>query len=178
MDGYQHKRLPVDEIEPSPLQLRPPGSRADAWLRASIERVGLLQPLIVVRNAHEGRWDVIDGNRRLAAARALGWDVIPCQIVREILSKPVLMRLAANCQYLVPPVDHFTHAVVQLSMQFDVTEDDLLLTGLPYPFVQHVTQTAEAARGAFLELEKSQGGELEHYPKAPEEVLPPPVRRL
>ncbi|MBV8737713.1 MAG: ParB/RepB/Spo0J family partition protein [Alphaproteobacteria bacterium] len=50
-------------------------------LAKSIERHGLLNPIMVMRRA-EGRYEVIAGQRRLLACQQLGWAVIPA-IVRD-----------------------------------------------------------------------------------------------
>jgi ParB-like chromosome segregation protein Spo0J len=44
----------------------------------SVRAEGILVPLVVVRAGN--RWEVVSGHRRLACARALGWDEVPCQV--------------------------------------------------------------------------------------------------
>lgn len=53
-----------------------------AELSASIAERGLLQPIMVVRNPADGCYDIIAGNARYDACKALGWKTIPA-IVRE-----------------------------------------------------------------------------------------------
>lgn len=50
-------------------------------LKASIARIGLLHPPLVVRRA--GRLSLISGFRRLAACRALGWRNLPVRVPEE-----------------------------------------------------------------------------------------------
>jgi ParB family transcriptional regulator, chromosome partitioning protein len=68
----------LDEIRPSPHQPRqrfePEGIAA---LAESIERHGLLQPVIVRRGEGAEGWELVAGERRLRAARHLGWATIP-----------------------------------------------------------------------------------------------------
>ena len=46
----------------------------DLALRASLQTLGLLQPVLVEESVFEdGHWDLRAGHRRLAAAKALGW---------------------------------------------------------------------------------------------------------
>jgi ParB family chromosome partitioning protein len=52
-----------------------------AQLSVSIAAIGILQPLIVRPQANG--WEVIAGRRRLAAARIVGLDTVPCSI-REL----------------------------------------------------------------------------------------------
>jgi ParB family transcriptional regulator, chromosome partitioning protein len=49
-------------------------------LAESIEKVGLLQPIIVRTNKSNG-FEVVAGNRRLNACRKLGWKKIACHLV-------------------------------------------------------------------------------------------------
>jgi ParB family chromosome partitioning protein len=68
----------LDEIRPSPHQPRqrfePEGIAA---LAESIERHGLLQPVVVRRSEGPEGWELVAGERRLRAARHLGWATIP-----------------------------------------------------------------------------------------------------
>jgi ParB family chromosome partitioning protein len=74
--------LPVAEIQPNPLQPRrqfPPASLEE--LASSIERHGLLQPVVVSR-APAGGYYLIAGERRWRAARLAGLKHIPA-VLRE-----------------------------------------------------------------------------------------------
>ena len=72
--------LPLDRIEANPWQ---PRQHTDpermAELAADIEQRGILQPL-VVRPSGEGRYEVVAGERRYRAARALSLEMVPCLI--------------------------------------------------------------------------------------------------
>jgi len=74
--------LPTSAVTPNPRQPRAVfDEEAMAELVASIEEVGLLQP-IVVRPAGEGRFELVMGERRWRAAQEAGLETIPA-IVRE-----------------------------------------------------------------------------------------------
>ena len=45
-------------------------------LAASIKRLGLLQPIILVKTGTD-KYEVIDGRRRFAAIKSIGWRVLP-----------------------------------------------------------------------------------------------------
>lgn len=62
-------------------------------LRGSIEREGLLHPPLV--RELDGRYEIVDGHRRVAAARLAGWREIDA-IVSEHGGDPVLLALVAN----------------------------------------------------------------------------------
>lgn len=72
--------IPLDRIEPHPANVREQlGDLTD--LAESIRRKGLLQA-VVVRPLPSGRFQLITGHRRCAAARMVGREVVPA-IVRE-----------------------------------------------------------------------------------------------
>ena len=48
-----------------------------AELAASIAENGLLQPILVVQNPDDGRYDIVAGNARYEACKSLGWKTIP-----------------------------------------------------------------------------------------------------
>ena len=72
----------VDDIVPNPEQPRRHfDEEALAALASSIARHGLLQPVLVRRQA--GRYELLAGERRLRAARRAGLATVPV-LVREI----------------------------------------------------------------------------------------------
>lgn len=75
--------LDLASIDQDPTQPRTEfNDEALARLARSLDADGLLQP-ITVRRADEGRFVVVSGERRLRAARSLGWPTIP-SIIREL----------------------------------------------------------------------------------------------
>ncbi len=73
------RELPVAEIQPNPFQPRSSFGADDLKdLQASIAEHGILQP-VVVRRGGAG-FELIAGERRLRAVRALGWDNIPAVV--------------------------------------------------------------------------------------------------
>ncbi len=90
------KRLKLDHIDPSP---RNPRRRLDEVedLAQSIQTYGLLQP-IVVRPLESGRYEVVAGHRRLAAARSLEWSDIPCFVRQADDEQAYLLTLIENLQ--------------------------------------------------------------------------------
>jgi ParB family transcriptional regulator, chromosome partitioning protein len=80
--GARFAELPVTAIEPNAKQPRHVfDEEALEELKVSIQEVGFLQP-IVVRDIGNGRYELVMGERRWRAARALGRDTIPA-IVRD-----------------------------------------------------------------------------------------------
>jgi len=82
ISGAYLDEIPVTAVAPNPRQPRQVfDEEAMAELAASIETVGLLQP-VVVRRAGHGRFELIMGERRWRACQLAGVEVIPA-IVRE-----------------------------------------------------------------------------------------------
>jgi ParB family chromosome partitioning protein len=82
LSGIYLEELPVEMIVPNPRQPRQVfDDDSLAELAASIEAVGLLQP-VVVRPAPRGQYELIMGERRWRACQVAGIDVIPA-IVKQ-----------------------------------------------------------------------------------------------
>lgn len=98
--------LPLSAIEPNPFQPRHEFDQ-DALneLAASMDAAGLLQP-VVVRSGGNGRYELIAGERRLRAARQLGWAEIGA-VVREVDDRTLLtLALIENIQRdALSPID-------------------------------------------------------------------------
>ena len=82
-------------------------------LKSSIEKCGLQEP-IAVYELDKGKYAVIDGCRRLEAAKRLGWKSVPC-----IVHENVDQRQAAHLSYVrnmerknLDPVEIANHLVV------------------------------------------------------------------
>lgn len=76
----QFQRVPVDLIEIGPEQART--SKVDEGideLAESIKRFGLLHPVTVFPK--EGKYILVAGQRRLLAAKQLGWEEIPASVL-------------------------------------------------------------------------------------------------
>jgi len=77
--GQPH--LSVDFIDPTPLQPRKEfGDEKMADLINSVQAKGILQPL-TVREAGDGRYQLVAGERRLRAAKSLGMENVPVYVL-------------------------------------------------------------------------------------------------
>jgi len=96
MDHLTIEDIPIDRLSVSPFNVRRQvGDVSD--LAASIQGIGLLQP-IVVRLASGGGYEVVAGARRLEACRTLGWRKIPA-IIRPLTDREALiLSLSENIQ--------------------------------------------------------------------------------
>ena len=75
----EHRRIPLPLIELEPSQPRKDGRSNLEDLSASMSQNGLLQPVVVVGwpdASRAGHFRVVAGERRVRAARALGWEEI------------------------------------------------------------------------------------------------------
>ena len=91
-------RIPVDMIEPNPLQPRMSFDQdALQELAASIKTFGLIQP-ITVRKKTADRYQIISGERRFKACRLAGMDMVPAYI-RDANDQGMLeMAIVENIQ--------------------------------------------------------------------------------
>lgn len=91
------KQLPVEQIEPNPLQPRrvfQPERLQE--LAQSIQANGIIQPLVV--RLHQGQYQLVAGERRWRAAKIAGLTVVPV-VVEEISDDHLLeITLVENIQ--------------------------------------------------------------------------------
>ncbi|MBM3678679.1 MAG: ParB/RepB/Spo0J family partition protein, partial [Actinobacteria bacterium] len=84
------QHLPVESVHPNPRQPRKRfEAEAAAGLAASVERQGVLQP-IVVRPRAEGGYEIVAGERRWRASRQAGLPTVPA-LVREVDDRDTLL---------------------------------------------------------------------------------------
>ncbi len=125
ISGAYFAELPLDAITANPRQPRQVFDEdALAELAASIEAVGLLQP-VVVRKAAPGRYELIMGERRWRACTMAGADVIPA-IVRETSDDDLLRNaLMENLhREQLNPLEEAA-AYQQLLDDFEATHEEL-----------------------------------------------------
>lgn len=58
--------------------------------KESINRMGILEPLLIAQSTNYGKYEVISGHRRLEAAKAVGLTSLPCRIAKDDTSREVL----------------------------------------------------------------------------------------
>jgi ParB family chromosome partitioning protein len=123
--GAQLLELPLDAITPNGRQPRTNfDADAHAELVASIQAVGVLQP-VVVREISAGRYELVMGERRWRAAAAAGLDAIPA-IVRDTADDAMLRdALLENLhREELNPLEEAA-AYQQLLADFGVTHEEL-----------------------------------------------------
>lgn len=78
----QLQEIPISDIVPAPDNPRDSMGKLDELI-ASMRAVGVLQPLVLVRQTDVGRYMIVCGERRWAAAFEAGLTMVPC-IVRDL----------------------------------------------------------------------------------------------
>ncbi len=92
--GYHLRRIPLDRIDVPQLRIRRELG-AIGELAYSLGSVGILQPIQVLKVG--SRYRLVAGERRLEAARMLGWSEIEA-LVREPRGNDLLLELVENAQ--------------------------------------------------------------------------------
>lgn len=87
--------LLVKDLKPNDYAPKAMTEKECDTLRRSIEAVGVLQPLIV-RPLGSGQYEIVDGNQRWKAAKALEWETIPCRIEKLTKNEARLVSISAN----------------------------------------------------------------------------------
>ena len=123
--GAQLREVPVGDVVPNPKQPRTVfDDEALEELTHSVREFGLLQP-IVVREAPDGGYELIMGERRLRAARAAGLETVPA-IVRftsdDAMLRDALLENIHRVQ--LNPLEEAA-AYQQLLAEFGATHEEL-----------------------------------------------------
>lgn len=123
--GEAVREIPIEEIERNPYQTRTRMDEAAlAELAASIQSAGVVQP-IVVRKIDGGRYQLIAGQRRWAAAQRAGKLTVPA-IVRVVSAEQALeMTIIENLQREdLNPMEQ-ARAYERLAKEFALTQEQM-----------------------------------------------------
>ena len=114
--------LSLELIRPNPNQPRQVFERLEE-LVASIQRVGILEPLLV-RRAASG-YQIISGERRFRAARAAQLEEVPCIVLDVDDARALEIALIENLQRQDLSAFEESEALQALIDQFGFTHDDV-----------------------------------------------------
>jgi len=123
------KSIPVAQVIRNPFQPRQEFDPAELTeLEESLKASGLLQPITVRRRPGKDGFELIAGERRLRAARKLGWKEIPA-IIKEIDDRTLLtLALVENLQRTdLNPIEE-GEGYHQLANQFGLTQQQIAET--------------------------------------------------
>ncbi|MEX0649424.1 MAG: ParB/RepB/Spo0J family partition protein [Candidatus Andersenbacteria bacterium] len=122
--------VPIGDIRINPLQPRRTFDPKELEeLRASIEQHGILQPIVVHRlSGSEGSgYELIAGERRLRAAKALNWDKVPAVVRTDVSSDQsrLVFALIENIQRQnLNPVEE-AQAYMKLNQEYGLTHEEI-----------------------------------------------------
>ena len=114
--------LPLELLRPNPNQPRQVFERLEE-LVASIQRVGILEPLLVRRVA--SGYQIISGERRYRAARAAQLEEVPCIVLEVDDARALEIALIENLQRQDLSAFEESEALQALIDQFGFTHDDV-----------------------------------------------------
>ena len=123
------KLIPIAQVARNPFQPRTEFNAEDLLeLQESLKTSGLLQPITVRRRPGKDGFELIAGERRLRAARKLGWKEIPA-IIRETDDKTLLtLALIENLQRTdLNPIEE-GEGYHRLSHDFGLTQQQIAET--------------------------------------------------
>jgi len=123
------KSIPIAQITRNQFQPRREFNAEDlAELQESVKASGLLQPITVRRRPGRDGFELIAGERRLRAAKNLGWREIPA-IIKEIDDRTLLtLALVENLQRTdLNPIEE-GEGYHQLTNQFGLTQQQIAET--------------------------------------------------
>lgn len=116
--------VPLAQVDPNPYQPRSAFEPADLdALAESIRLHGLLQPIVVRR--HEGRYQLVAGERRLRAAEQLRLASIPARVVELDERQTCELALVENLQRADLNAIEKASAFQRYIEQFHSTHEDL-----------------------------------------------------
>ncbi len=121
------------------------GPRPDPALVASIRRVGVHQPVIVVATS-DGALRVVEGKRRVKAARAAGLAAIPAWLTRADGPVPVALTLVAHATRRANPAADLD--AIERLLGLGATERDIAQeTGMRLPALRKRLQLLQLNHG-------------------------------
>ena len=126
-----------DEIENATRRVRRAVKAQIVELKRSMERFGNRIPILVRGKNGRGRHEVIDGHARLAAARLLGAQMIPCIVVDD-LPDAEIRRLALSLNKIQEAGEWDMDELVLELGDLIALEDDYEIPGFDVPEIEAI----------------------------------------
>lgn len=118
--------VPIEKIESNPRQPRSEFRTEEMTsLVASVKEFGILQPLMVAAS-HDGKYNLIAGERRLRAAKEAGLERVPAVVVVDVSERDRLeLALIENVQRVdLSPIEK-ARAYQVLSEEFNLSHEEI-----------------------------------------------------
>ena len=114
--------VPASSVRRSPFQLRPVKyhTREYIQLRNSIDRQGILQPILV--RERDGGYEIIDGAHRFECACDLRMDLVPVHAVEMTDQQVLAAQISANTQRIQTLDADLARRIWKISKQLPVHE--------------------------------------------------------
>lgn len=118
------KILPIDQLEPNPLQPREKIKKEDVGdLADSIKQYGILEPLVIAQTP--AGYQIIAGERRWRAAKLAGLTEVPVHIVKTSRKGMLEMAIVENVQRTdLDPLER-AQAFLRLKQEFGLETSDI-----------------------------------------------------
>lgn len=125
LDGTIRK-IRLERIRPAEKQPRQDRKKGIEELARSMEKDGLLQPIVVSRmEGMEDNYRIIAGERRYHAAKLLGWTEIECKIFDRDEKETFKLAIIENLQRENLSVYEEVDALLHLKKEYHFTDQEL-----------------------------------------------------
>lgn len=122
--AWRDELVPLEQLPPT---YGPEPSRA---MLQSVREVGILTPVLLVRSPRDGSYEVLDGLRRIWAAREAGLAEIPARVAAGASGGNAILTLITNEQRSTNPVSEYRSITTLVDDRYGETEISRL-TGMP-----------------------------------------------
>jgi len=113
---FKYLKIPIEDIEPSLFECREGSDLTELTL--SIEKVGVIEP-IIVRQKAKGKYELVGGSRRVSASKCAGLKEIPA-IVRELSDEETFVfQVSENLQRVDLTDEEKTKLVVYCAEKYE-----------------------------------------------------------
>lgn len=132
---------PLQELKPSQNAVRKEKKKHVERLKASIERFGMVRPILARGN------EIVDGHSLVAAARELGLETVPCIDVSHLDDREVrLLRIALN---KTQELGTWDEQALKLEFAYQLEfNTDLTITGFEGWEIDHILEIGDPDEGA------------------------------
>ncbi|TGK41452.1 ParB/RepB/Spo0J family partition protein [Leptospira andrefontaineae] len=119
------RKIRLDKIRPSESQPRQERKKGVEELAQSLDKDGLLQPILVTKKADEEFYTIIAGERRYHAASLLKWPEVECKILDKDAKETFRLAIIENLQREnLSPYEEI-EAMTHLKTSFSYTDLEL-----------------------------------------------------
>ncbi|EQA46283.1 ParB-like protein [Leptospira broomii serovar Hurstbridge str. 5399] len=119
------RKIRLDKIRPSESQPRQERKKGVEELAQSLQKDGLLQPILVTKQSNDEYYTIIAGERRFHAATLLNWAEVECKILDRDAKETFRLAIIENLQREnLSPYEEI-EAMSHLKLTFSYTDLEL-----------------------------------------------------